>query len=122
MTTGKRGAPLGNTNGTRSKLFSQALRKLIAHDEALLPEGKRRIIRAAASLMNNAAKGEEWAIKELANRLDGKAVQGVEVAGPDGGGLGFFDAAMLRGMDPIELDQLKLLLGKASSLNPVGGE
>lgn len=122
MANGKGGAPLGNTNGARAKLFSMALRRLIAHDAADLPEGKRRITRAAAKLLNTAANGEEWAIKELANRIDGKSIQGVELAGPDGQGLNMFDAATLRGMNPDEIHQLQTLLKKASNLNPVEPE
>lgn len=62
-------APEGNQNAAKGKVWNDALRKAIVQDD-----GKR--VRAAIdSLLTQAADGEQWAIKELADRLDGKPAQ-----------------------------------------------
>lgn len=63
------GAPFGNTNAIKNKLWSDTLRRAIAQDRG------DRVRQAAERLLDEAAKGEPWAIKELADRLDGKSVQ-----------------------------------------------
>lgn len=60
------------------KSFKAALDKAIAQD----PKALRR---AADRLLNLAADGEAWAVKELADRLDGKPKQQTEITGADGG-------------------------------------
>jgi hypothetical protein len=69
------GAPKGNQNakGRKQKLFDDALRRAIAQDD------KDRLRTAAESLLTQAASGEQWAIKELADRMDGKPVQSVDL-------------------------------------------
>jgi hypothetical protein len=67
----ERGAPVGNTNAAKGKVWNDALRRAIAQDD-----GKR--VRAAVErLLDLAQEGEPWAIKELADRLDGKPTQTV---------------------------------------------
>lgn len=61
-------APLGNKNAQKGKVFFDALRKAMAEDDHL------RVRKAANKLLDLAAQGEQWAIKELADRLDGKSV------------------------------------------------
>jgi hypothetical protein len=63
----------GNTLGTKTKLFEGALRRAIAQDDG------KRLRQAAEQLLTQAAEGEQWAIGMLADRLDGKASQAVEV-------------------------------------------
>lgn len=63
------GAPFGNTNAIKNKLWSDTLRRAIAQDKG------NRVRQAAERLLDEAAKGEQWAIKELADRLDGKSIQ-----------------------------------------------
>ena len=78
---GKRGAPKGNTNGATSadvRPWRSALNRAIAQDNA------KRVRQAAEQLLDLAANGEQWAVKELADRLDGKAVQQVIGAGEEG--------------------------------------
>ena len=62
-------APFGNNNATKNKLWSDTLRRAIAQDD------RNRLWRAAQNLLDQAASGEQWAIRELADRLDGKAQQ-----------------------------------------------
>ena len=65
-----RGAPIGNTNAQKGKVWNDALRRAIASDQGA------RVLKAAQRLLDEASNGESWAIKELADRLDGKAIQG----------------------------------------------
>jgi hypothetical protein len=62
-------APIGNRNAQKGKVFFDALRKAMAEDDHL------RVRKAANKLLDLAAEGEHWAIKELADRLDGKSSQ-----------------------------------------------
>ena len=63
------GAPFGNQNARKGKSWLDALRLEIAMDDGA------RLQKAAAQLLNKAAEGDLAAIKELADRLDGKAIQ-----------------------------------------------
>jgi hypothetical protein len=47
--------------------------------------GSKRLFALADALVEKALKGDVTALKEIGDRLDGKAVQGVELGGPGGG-------------------------------------
>lgn len=69
----------GNPNGTpKSKPFLAALNRAIAQDDS------KKLRAAAEKLLELAEAGEPWAIKELADRTDGKAHQSVAMENPDG--------------------------------------
>ncbi len=72
------GAPVGNTNGAKSRLFHDALRKAITQDDG------RRLRQSAEKLLDAAAEGEGWALMMLRDTLDGKPKQQTEVTGADG--------------------------------------
>lgn len=63
------GAPIGNNNAVKNKLWIDTLRRVITQDRS------DRVRKAAEKLLDSAAEGEQWAIKELADRLDGKPAQ-----------------------------------------------
>ena len=71
------GAPLGNTNAAKGKLFYDQLRKIAIQN----PQKLRQV---AESLFAAAEAMEPWAVKELLDRLDGKAVQQTELTGAEG--------------------------------------
>jgi hypothetical protein len=71
-------APLGNNNATKNRQWANALQRAITQDDGA------RLRKAAEQLLDLAASGEQWAVKELADRLDGRSIQGVEVSGKDG--------------------------------------
>jgi hypothetical protein len=72
------GAPKGNDNAKKGKLFYNELRKaLVQHDQLKL----RQI---ADKLVEKAIDGESWAVKEIIDRVDGKAIQATEISGADG--------------------------------------
>jgi hypothetical protein len=64
-------APIGNTNAAKGRMFYDKLRKcLVQHPE--------RLDRIVDQLVTQAELGESWAVKEIIDRLDGKAVQVLE--------------------------------------------
>jgi hypothetical protein len=78
-TINKGGAPVGNQNSKKGKLFYNQLRV------ALVQEDSRKLRMIAQKLVDAAEQGEPWAIKEVIDRVDGKAVQATEISGLDGG-------------------------------------
>lgn len=68
----------GNQNAKKGKLFYDELRKVLVQNDRL----KLRDI--TEKLVEAAIDGEPWAIKEVIDRMDGKAVAVQEVTGPDG--------------------------------------
>ncbi len=78
VTTNKGGAPVGNTNSKKGKLFHGELHK------ALIQEDRLKLRQIADKLVEKAIEGESWAVKEIIDRVDGKAVQATEISGADG--------------------------------------
>lgn len=67
----QRGGQPGNNNANRGKPWRAAIDRAIAQGDA------DRLRRIAEKLLDLAAAGDIQAIKELGDRLDGKAVQAV---------------------------------------------
>jgi hypothetical protein len=63
------GAPIGNKNASKGKVWSDALHRAITQDQG------NRVRLAAEKLLDEASRGQHWAIRELADRLDGKPRQ-----------------------------------------------
>jgi hypothetical protein len=74
----KGGGQPGNKNAKKGKLFYDQLRKV------LVQEDSRRLRTIAQKLVDAAESGEAWAVKEIMDRVDGKAVQATEISGVDG--------------------------------------
>lgn len=73
--TGQSGNPSGRV---RSKPFAETLNRALAQGS---PERLRRI---AEALLDKAADGDLAAIKEVADRLDGKTPQSLSIGNDDG--------------------------------------
>jgi hypothetical protein len=73
------GAPVGNDNAARGAAFNGALRRQLAE----AGKDRERLLEIAEQLILKAESGDLQAIKEVADRLDGKAPQAI--TGPDGG-------------------------------------
>ena len=72
-----RGAPTGNQNAAKSRMFYDKLRLVLTQE----PHRLRAI---ADTLVRKAEEGEPWAVKEIMDRMDGKAHQAVSVENADG--------------------------------------
>ena len=64
------GAPLGNTNGSGRHEWSDAVRKELISNKGLE--------KAAKKLVALACEGDVRALKEVGDRMDGKAIQAIE--------------------------------------------
>jgi len=71
------GAPKGNQNAARAKVWSAAIQRVLARDK----EGMEALARA---LINKAKDGDIQALKEIGDRLEGKVPQAIEGTGEDG--------------------------------------
>ena len=81
MSNGKRGGQTGNQNGAKAKVWSAAINRAL--DKRTKIEGKEALDELAEKLLIKCEEGEMAALKELGDRLEGKAVQ--SIAGEDGG-------------------------------------
>jgi len=78
------GAPIGNQNARKGK-FSEALEAAVHVED---PVTRRRKIHSIADkLVAMAEAGEIQAIREVADRIDGKPRQQIEASGPNGGAI-----------------------------------
>jgi len=67
-TNNSRGGQLGNKNQSKNKPFLDAMRRALA-------QNPQKIASIVDKVLEKAEEGESWAVKEVADRLDGKAVQ-----------------------------------------------
>ena len=75
----KVGAPVGNTNSSKNnRIWANTIRKLA------IQEDYKRIHVIAEKLFEKAAEGDLGAMKEVGDRLDGKAIATQELTGADG--------------------------------------
>ena len=74
----ERGGQPGNVNATKHKKFYSAI------DRAITQDNGERLRLAAEKLLDLAAQGEAWAVKELGDRLDGKPRQQIEAVDDEG--------------------------------------
>lgn len=72
-------APLGNKNAVKNKPWSDAINR------ALLAENGRKLRLLADKLIERALEGDIPALKEVGDRMEGKAAQAL--CGPDGGAI-----------------------------------
>jgi hypothetical protein len=73
------GAPKGNTNATKGKRWSLAIDKAL--ENKCKSDGQKALVSIAEKLVEAAELGEQWAIKELGDRIDGRAAQSLTVGG-----------------------------------------
>ena len=68
------GAPIGNENAKRRRVWADAIRRALArHAEGQGVEAG--LDKLADRLVDAAASGDPWALKEIGDRLDGKPTQ-----------------------------------------------
>jgi hypothetical protein len=74
---GKPGAPLGNQNAAKGRVWRAAIERALAARSRV--DQKEALDRIAEALIVKAQEGDLTAIKELGDRLDGKAHQSMDV-------------------------------------------
>ena len=70
----QRGAQPGNKNAAKDKIWLQAIDRHLA----TRPKELEEVVQV---LFQSAKDGQPWAVQEIANRLDGKPVQQVDMSG-----------------------------------------
>jgi len=74
--TNKVGGQIGNKNSIKSnRLWAETIRRAVVQDDA------QRLRQIAEALLIKASEGDMTAIKELGDRLDGKALQENKLTG-----------------------------------------
>ena len=63
-----------NTNATKGALYNSALKRALARAGKNVDGGLNKV---ADKLVEAAINGEQWAVKEVADRMDGKAAQSI---------------------------------------------
>jgi hypothetical protein len=76
-TNNSRGGQIGNQNAKKGKLFYDRIRMDLLQDP-------RKLANIVGKLISLAEAGEAWAVKEVMDRVDGKAIATQEVTGPNG--------------------------------------
>lgn len=69
-------APKGNRNAAKGKDWESALRRALAQHES-----RQALTNIALKVVNKALEGDMAAIKEIGDRLDGKAAQSIDLSG-----------------------------------------
>lgn len=77
----ERGAPIGNKNAAKGRLWRDAIRRAVARrGNGDLNHGLDAL---ADKLIEGVAAGDIQALKEFGDRIDGKAVQAITGGDPD---------------------------------------
>lgn len=73
-----RGAPLGNKFAAKSKLWENALKRVIAaRSGGNLDKGLERYAHKICRMADGKGDGAKWALHEIFNRIDGKHKQSI---------------------------------------------
>lgn len=67
------GAPVGNQNARNAKVWQQAIKRALARASGKNVDAGLDVL--ADKVVSAAQMGEQWAIKEIGERLDGKPAQ-----------------------------------------------
>ena len=76
-------APEGNQNAKKGTEWRQAIKRALAHKAGTNYRDGLDLV--ATKLVDAALAGDQWAIREIGDREDGKPIQASEISGPDGG-------------------------------------
>lgn len=80
----KRGGQPGNQNVADGKIWRAAIRQALDRRSKSRTDGKAEIDALADKLIEACFEGQIPALREFGDRIEGKAVQGLELSGKDG--------------------------------------
>jgi hypothetical protein len=72
------GGQPGNTNGAKGAKYQSALKRALARAGKTVDGGLNKV---TDQLVAAAINGEQWAVKEVADRMDGRAAQALNIGG-----------------------------------------
>ena len=84
------GGQPGNNNASKNKLFYERIRKALSQDP-------QKLANIVDKLIEKAEEGDSWAVKEIMDRIDGKAIQATEISGADGQALSGLQVVFIDG-------------------------
>lgn len=70
----------GNKAAKNKGIYQSALKRALARSKGTVDSGLNAV---ADKLVESALEGEQWAIKEIADRIDGKPPQAVNLGGQE---------------------------------------
>lgn len=73
------GAPKGNQNGAKAKVWSAAINRVLDDRTKTRKDKRREIDELAEKLVDMAKSGDMTALKEIGDRLEGKAMQSIDL-------------------------------------------
>lgn len=77
------GAPKGNSNATKGKPWRDAIDRALAKREKSRIDGKLALDELAEKLLTLCDEGDLAALKEMADRIEGKAAQSMDLTVTD---------------------------------------
>jgi hypothetical protein len=85
------GAQPGNKNAAKGKRVREAILRAIARGGGTVDEGLDKACDRLVGMMKEGTSADDfkWAFEQIANRLDGKPPQAVNLSGEDGGPVQF---------------------------------
>lgn len=72
-----RGAPLGNQNAAKAKVWRAAIERALERRTQSRVDGKKEIDALAEKLLDLVSQGDLPALKEFGDRIDGKPAQAI---------------------------------------------
>ena len=75
----KGGAPEGNKNAAGGVQWRNAIKTALAKRSKSKSDAQKALVELAEKMLVAADNGESWAIKELGDRIDGKAPQSIDL-------------------------------------------
>ena len=93
QTNKSKGGQPGNNNATKNKPFYDAIRRALV-------QNPHKMANIVDKVIEKAEEGEAWAVKEIADRLDGKAHQSTSIEDAEGNSL--LQAIEVRFVKPSE--------------------
>jgi hypothetical protein len=91
------GAQPGNKNAAKGKEFRQALKRVMARRSGNVSAGLEKV---AETLLDAADAKEQWALREIMDRIDGKPAQALIGGDDDDPAIKTMSEILLRAVEP----------------------